>query len=327
MRREPGFQDLSTPTEAAVYASSLAGPTRMGLGCMALTGVYGHVPRRQAVATIKAALSMGVRLFDTAPLYGNGVNEELLGELVEKERNVCIVTKFGLYSGRNGKTFRNSNPSEVRRSVDCSLRRLRRDRIELLLQHRADARIPDADVAGVIGELISEGKVTAFGLPSTTVARIVQVDRNVPVRAVQNEWSLLKRSKGDSEPRDFAAIGSAYIAYPPLGKGALTSAFPRAIVAKDDYRSQMDEFNGSKASFLSPLLEEIVRCADRHRIQPASVCLAWVVGSGENVVAIPGARSPEQVTVALAAAQICLSVNELEALEKCSSTTVRSPSA
>ena len=104
----------STSTEAAVYASSLAGPTRMGLGCMALTGVYGHVPRRQAVATIKAALSVGVRLFDTAPLYGDGANEELLGEQVAKERNVCIVTKFGLYSGRNGKTFRNSNPSAVR---------------------------------------------------------------------------------------------------------------------------------------------------------------------------------------------------------------------
>lgn len=125
MRDEPGFQDLSTSTEAAVYASSLAGSTRMGLGCMALTGVYGHVSRRQAVATIKAALSVGVRLFDTAPLYGDGANEEMLGEQVAKERNVCIVTKFGLYSGKNGKTFRNSNPSAVRRSVDCSLRRLR----------------------------------------------------------------------------------------------------------------------------------------------------------------------------------------------------------
>ena len=327
MRHEPGFQDLSTSAEAAVYAAALAGPTRMGLGCMALTGVYGHVPRRQAVATVKAALSVGVRLFDTAPLYGDGANEELLGELVAKERNVCIVTKFGLYSGTNGKTFRNSNPSAVRRSVDCSLRRLRRDRIELLLQHRADVRIPDADVAGVIGELISEGKVRAFGLSSTTVKRTAQVDRNVPVRAVQNEWSLLKRSRGVSEPRNFGAVGSAYIAYSPLGKGALTSAFPRAILAKDDFRSQMDNFNGSKASFLSPLLEEIVRCAERHHIQPASVCLAWVVGSGENVVAIPGARSPEQITAALAADKTCLSVNELEALEKWSSTTVLGPSA
>ena len=187
-------------------------------GCMALTGLYGHVPRRQAVATIKAALSMDVRLFDTAPLYGDGANEALLGELVAKERNVCIATKFGLYAGSNGKTRRNSSPSAVRRSVDCSLRRLRRERIELLLQHRADARIPDPDVAGVIGELISEGKVKAFGLSSTTVERAAQIDRYVPARAVQNECSLLRRPKGDSEPRDFAAIGSAYIAYSPLGK-------------------------------------------------------------------------------------------------------------
>ena len=88
----------------------------------------------------------------------------------------------------------------------------------------------------------------------------------------------------------------------------------------------MDSFNGSKASFLSPLLEEIVRCAERHHIQPASVCLAGVVGSGENVVAIPGARSPEQVTVALAAAKAFLSVNELEVLERCSPSAVRSSS-
>ena len=179
-------------------------------------------------------------------------------------------------------------------------------------------------MAGVIGDLISEGKVGAFGLSSTTVARTAQVDRIVPVRAVQNEWSLVKRSKGDCEPRDFAAVGSAYIAYSPLGKGALTCAVPRAILAKDDYRSQMDNFNGSNASLLSPLLDEIVRCAERHHIQPASVCLAWVVGSGKNVVAIPGARSPEQVTAALAAATVFLGVNELEALERCSLSAVRS---
>ena len=137
----------------AGYALSLAGSKRIGLGCMALSGIYEPVARSRAVATIRLAVSKGIRLFDTAPLYGRGENEELVGEVLVNVSRVSIATKFGLYIGKNGKIVRNSEPSAVRRSVECSLRRLKRDRIDLLLQHRQDTKIPDAEVAGVIEDM------------------------------------------------------------------------------------------------------------------------------------------------------------------------------
>lgn len=230
-RREPSLRTLKISSEAARYALALAGPTRIGLGCMALTGVYGPVARSQAVATIHAARSNGVSLFDTAPLYGDGANEELLGKELANAGEVSIATKFGLYVGRNGKTFRNSGPSAVRQSVERSLRRLKRDRIDLLFQHRADSRIPEVEVAGVIEELIAEGKVKAFGLSSSSIGRTAEVGRHVRVRAVQNEYSLLKQPTVDTEPNAFATLGSTYIAHSPLGRGALTSDRPRVAMA------------------------------------------------------------------------------------------------
>ena len=308
--------------EMVDYALSLAGSSRIGLGCMALSGIYGPVARSRGVETIQLAVSAGIRLFDTAPLYGKGENEQLLGEALANVPEVSIATKFGLYIGKNGETVRNSEPSVVRRSVECSLRRLKRDRIDLLLQHRQDTRIPDEEVAGVIEDLVTEGKVKAFGLSSTSVDRAARMSRHTAVRAVQNEFSLLKRAKGDLEPRAFASIGSVYIAYSPLGKGALASRAPRAIMAANDYRSRSDNFSNSGAKALSPLVAEIARCAERHNVHPASVCLAWVVASGDNVVAIPGARSPEQVGSALDGAKIALSVEEIKALEKYSRIAV-----
>ena len=303
---------------AAAYAAMLAGPMRIGLGCMALTGLYGRVSRDQAEATVKTALSKGFRLFDTAPLYGDGANEELLGALLARESDACIATKFGLYSGRDGKTIRDSSPSSIRRSVEGSLRRLRRERIDLLLQHRRDAQTPDDDVAGVITDLVREGKVRGFGLSETDVARATRIDRIFPVNAVQNELSLLALPKLNADPRNFATNGWAYIAYSPLAKGALASIAPRTIFAEDDYRSQLNEFSSGKASGIQTVLATIAKYSARHRVQPATVSLAWIIARVESVVAIPGARSPEQVAIVYQASQLRLSGEELKSLDNAS---------
>ena len=300
---------------AAAYAAMLAGPTRIGLGCMALTGLYGRVSRDQAEATVKTALSKGFRLFDTAPLYGDGANEELLGALLARESDVCIATKFGLYSGRDGKTIRDSSPSLIRRSVEDSLRRLRRERIDLLLQHRRDAQTSDDDVAGVITDLVREGKVRGFGLSETDVARATRMDRNFPVNAVQNEFSLLARPELNADPRNFAANGLAYIAYSPLAKGLLASIATRMFFAEDDYRSQLNEFRSGTASGIHPVLATIARYSVRYGVQPATVSLAWIIARVESVVAIPGARSPEQVAVAYQASELRLNGEDLKSLD------------
>ena len=96
--------------KAKAFACYMAGPVRIGLGCMALTGLYGDVSSDQAMATLSRALSMGVRLFDTAPIYGRGANEELLGRALAGHEGIFVTTKFGLIEGKGGQLIRDSNP-------------------------------------------------------------------------------------------------------------------------------------------------------------------------------------------------------------------------
>ena len=306
---------MKNPCVAAGCAARVAGTTRIGLGCMALTGLYGQISRSEAKETILGALASGVRLFDTAPLYGNGENETLLGEVLGRKPKICIVTKFGLSIGNTGRMYRDSSPRMIRRSVEGSLQRLRRQRIDLLLQHRPDGRTPDEDVAGVVAELVQEGKVDRFGLSSTTLMRARRLEQMVPVSAVENELSLLSATSEGRNPNDFERMGLAYLAYSPLARGALTSVVPRTIDDKDDYRSRLPHFTTRYGGLISIVLAAVAKCAVRHHVDPSAVCLAWVLARGESVVAIPGARSPEQVAAALKAANVVLATEEIQGLD------------
>lgn len=256
---------------------------------MALSGIYGPISRQQAEATIEEALGSGIRLFDTAPLYGNGANEELLGQLLHS-RNVRIASKFGLCAGADGKLRRDSRPETIRTSVEASLRRLQRDRIDFLFQHRVDPEVDKREVAGAIQRLMDEGKVGAFGLSSVTIEQADRMDTHLSISALQNELSL-SSPENKGEPAKAMTRGWTYFAYAPLGRGLLTGTKP----ADDDYRATLS-FNG-KAD-LPFRLQELSR---RTEIAPAALALGWVTSRADNVIALAGCRSPEQVRTALLA--------------------------
>ena len=301
--------------KAAAYAISMAGPTRIGLGCMALTGVYGYVELQQAKATIRRALSTGVCLYDTAPLYANGLNEELLGEVLAGRDDVFVTTKFGLHEGKGGRLVRDSAPFAVRSSVEASLRRLRRSRIDLLLQHRQDPRTPDGEVAAVVKDLVHEGKVGAFGLSSVGVARVARMGQAQVVRAVQNALSVLSPAGVGAQPKGFAAIGAVYMAYSPLERGVLTAVTPRVYADDDDYRSRLKMFGEGEWELVREALAAVAGVARKYDVMPAAVGLAWVVARNSNVVVIPGARTPQQVDCALQAAELVLAESDLAAID------------
>ena len=149
----------------------------IGLGCMGLSHGYGHpVEKQDGIALIRAAVERGVTFFDTAEAYGPFVNEELVGEALAPVREqVIIATKFGFdiapkTGERSGGV--NSHPAHIRAVAEASLKRLRTDHIDLLYQHRVDPSVPIEDVAGTVRDLISEGKVRAFGLSEAGAATI-----------------------------------------------------------------------------------------------------------------------------------------------------------
>lgn len=275
-------------------AIGLAGERRIGLGCMALTGIYGAVGREQAVATLTAALDNGVRLFDTAPLYGNGANETLLGDVLGDRPNATIVTKFGLYADSGGSLYRDSRPETIRQSVEASLRRLKRDRIDLLLQHRTDPETPDDDVQACIEDLISAGKVGEFGISSVSANQIAGRPMAPTLGAVQNELSLVTGQKIE-EVAAAMARGACFMAFSPLGRGILTGSKPSQ---PDDLRTLMLAFAQRSTS---GCLHGDGSGGDMEagELVSARRALAWVLAQGANVVAIPGCRSPSQVSIIL----------------------------
>ena len=163
----------------------------LGLGCMGLSFGYGPAADKQeAINLIRRAFELGVTFFDTAEAYGPFANEELLGEAVEPFRKeVVIATKFGFKQGA-GALGLDSRPENIRAVADAALKRLRTDVIDLYYQHRVDPDVPMEDVAGVVKDLINEGKVKHFGLSEAGVQSIRKAHAVQPVTALQSEYSL-----------------------------------------------------------------------------------------------------------------------------------------
>jgi len=184
----------------------------LGFGCMGLSHGYGPATdTQQAIALIRSAVDRGVTLFDTAEVYGPYLNEQVVGEALAPMRDqVVIATKFGFTFGDDNKQqILNSRPEHIRVAVEGSLRRLKTDYIDLLYQHRVDPDVPIEDVAGVVKDLIGEGKVKHFGLSEAGAQTIRRAHAVQPVTALQSEYSLWGASLSKKSCRRFGSWGSA----------------------------------------------------------------------------------------------------------------------
>lgn len=282
---------LTKADTAVLHARKLAGARRLGLGCMGLTGIYGPVSREGAVDTLHAALDAGITLYDTAALYGSGANEELLGSVLGGRSEIVIVTKFGLHVGADGALVRDSSARTIRSSVEGSLRRLKRERIDLLLQHRPDPSVPDSAVAEITERLVAEGKIAAFGLSGTDPDRAGSWRHNPSVYAIQNELSLAAPIRG-AEPRLMLMAGTVFMAFAPFGRGLLTRS---ASGVEGDIRSAMAGFGDVQSGLLIETIRTVCRIAKAHGASDARIALAWLLARSPNIVAIPGCRSRSQL--------------------------------
>jgi aryl-alcohol dehydrogenase-like predicted oxidoreductase len=199
----------------------------MGLGCMRLSPGHGTVAgtRQEMIALIRTAVERGVTFFDTAEVYGPFVNEELVGEALAPMRDhVVIATKFGFQIDSEKDPHPvglNSRPEYIKESVECSLRRLKVDTIDLLYQHRVDPNVPIEDVAGAVKDLIQEGKVKYFGLSEAGAQSIRRAHAIQPVTALQSEYSLWWKRPAEEIIPTLEELGIGLVPFSPLGKGFL----------------------------------------------------------------------------------------------------------
>jgi aryl-alcohol dehydrogenase-like predicted oxidoreductase len=297
------------------------GVSALGLGCLPMVGFYGRrVERKDMVALARAAVDRGVTFFDTAEVYGPFLDEEIVGEALAPMRDrVVIATKFGFDYTASGAPNGGvtSRPEKIRRAVEGSLKRLRTDHIDLLYQHRVDPKVPIEEVAGVVKELIQEGKVKHFGLSEASAKTIRRAHAVLPVTAVQNEYSLMWRSpETDGVLATCEALRIGFVPWWPVGAGLLTGAIEENTrFAKNDYRSTVPRLQPEALKANMRLVAVVREWSKRKGVTPAQFSLAWLMAQRPWIVPIPGTTQLAHVGENLGATKVTFTPAELSALD------------
>ncbi len=290
-----------------------------GLGCMGMTHAYGTGDEQSGLQTIHRALELGITFLDTAEVYGPYTNEELVGRAIAGRRDEFeIATKFGFAIDREHPTDRSvdGTPQNVRRAVDGSLRRLGIDHIDLYYQHRVDPGVPIEETVGAMAELVEAGKVRYVGLSEASSETIRRAHATHPLTAVQSEYSLWTRDPEDDVLGTLRELGIGLVAYSPLGRGFLTGQIRSlADLPEDDWRRTNPRFQEQTLQENLQLADRVTELAEQRGVTPAQLALAWVLAKGEDIIPIPGTKSPRRLEENAAAAEVELSAEDIEELD------------
>lgn len=290
----------------------------LGLGCMNLSHAYDTPPPFDvAQSLLLHALDQGVTHFDTAALYGFGINEELLGAVLSPHRARFMLASKGGMHGVNGKRVIDGRPTAIRANCEQSLKRLHTEVIDLYYLHRRDKQVPIEDSMGAMAELVREGKIRAVGLSEVSAQTLRRAHAVYPVTAVQSEYSLWSRNPEISVLQTCRELGASFVAFSPLARGWLTGKLldVEHFDAKD-IRSNMPRFKADCFKTNQPILDEYLGIARELRCTPAQLALAWVLVQGREVLAIPGTRSIEHFDDNLGADAIRLSAADIAQLNQ-----------
>ncbi len=284
----------------------------IGFGCMSLSNVYGASDDGASVALIREALDLGVTMLDTSDMYGFGHNEEVVGRAIAGRRaEVFLATKFGNLGGRGGK-IADGRPEYVLAACDLSLKRLGVEVIDLYYQHRIDPTVPIEDTVGAMAKLVEQGKVRFLGLSEANPETIRRAHKVHKIAAIQNEYSLLYRVEAEETLVTTRALGIAFVAYAPLGRGMLTAKIENpATLADNDSRKRHPRYAEGNLAHNAALVARIEAIAQRKGCTPGQLALAWLLAQGPDIIPIPGTKRKERLEENLGALAVSLSKNDV----------------
>ena len=291
----------------------------LGLGCMAMTNLYGPVDEAEAIATVRAALDAGADFLDTADAYADGKNEELLRRALADgyRKKALIATKFGNVRTAEGKPGANGRPEYVIEACNKSLARLGVEVIDLYYQHRVDPAVPIEDTVGAMAGLVKQGKVRYLGLSEAGVDTIRRAAAVHPIAALQTEYSLWCRFvEADILPL-CRELGIGFVPYSPLGRGMLTGAIASLEdLGENDRRRDHPRFQDGNIQSNAGLIKPLTDMAKAKGCTPSQLALAWLLAQGGDVVPIPGTKRRSHLKDNLAAVSVQLSGEEAALLSR-----------
>ena len=297
----------------------------IGLGCMGMSFSYGPpADKEQMIALLRSAVDRGVTFFDTAEVYGPFTNEELVGEALAPFRGqVVIATKFGFELDPKGGprwVGLNSRPEHIKQVAEGSLGRLGVDAIDLFYQHRVDPDVPIEDVAGAVKDLIQEGKVKHFGLSEAGVQTIRRAHAVQTITALQSEYSLWTRGPEAEVLPTLEELGIGFVPYSPLGRGFLTGKIDEnTTFDSSDFRNILPRFTTEARKANQALIDLLGRIAERKKVTPAQIALAWLLAQKPWIVPIPGTTKLARLEENIGAAAIELTPDDIRELNSAAS--------
>jgi aryl-alcohol dehydrogenase-like predicted oxidoreductase len=290
--------------------------SRVGLGLMGMSGIYGRADDAESIATIHAALDAGITLLDTGDFYGMGHNELLLRDALRGRgrESVFIQVKFGGQRDPSGAFVgHDASPAAVKNSLAYTLTRLGTDHVDLYQPARLDLRVPIEDTVTAIAEMVQAGYVRYIGLSEMGADTIRRAHAVHPIAALQIEYSLMSRGIEARILPTVRELGISVTAYGILSRGLLSSGTAR--LAPDDPRRRFPRFRDENHARNLELLAALEAIAAERQATAAQLAIAWVASRGEDIIPLIGTKRRDRLAEALQALDLQLTTEELAAIE------------
>lgn len=300
----------------------------VGLGCMGMSHAYGPASdKKEMTVLLSKAVDKGYTFFDTAEVYGTPENphdnEELLGEALKPYRDrIVLASKCGIRFDENSTETNkplipDGRPETIKKSVEGSLKRLQTDHLDLYYIHRIDRNVPIEETAGAMKELIGAGKITHWGISEADEATLRKAHAVCPVTAVQNRYSMMYRDYEALFPV-LEELQIGFVAFSPLANGFLSAKYNKdsRFDAGTDYRGVMPQFSPEGMDKNKEMIGYLTEMADRKNATPAQISLVWMLAKKPWIVPIPGTRKYGRLVENAQAADVELTEQEVQDLDR-----------
>ena len=294
--------------------------SQFGIGAMSFAGLYGNATETESHAILDACVETGVTHIDTSNVYGMGQSETLIGSWLASRDGardkVTIATKAGI-SSRDGARFFDNSPEHLESELDGSLKRLGTDHVDLFYVHRRQASRPIEEVAGTLGALVAKGKIRTIGFSEIAPSSLRRATTEHHVAAVQSEYSLSTRAPELGLVQTCAELGTALVAFSPVGRSLLTDApFDQARIDGIPFLKNNERFK--EPNFAANLVANAKFCklAADMNISAAGLAIAWLMAQGDHVIPIPGTKSLAHFAELLQGTERVLATDDLSVIER-----------